>query len=217
MSGGEVDLTEYVPMDRWRRTGRIGAIRRRVRRVAVGAGIVFLGLTLAPPGRDGSLLVGMVRLLSLVTGVSAWSVGRALEEAAGDGGDGSVLAAVGSLVLVTLAWSADRSRTGALLWRLLVGEVVASATETDAVGASTAPDDPTGSAAVTESDGNVASRPSGSYLGILATLLVGGAVVLSYLSRAGTDGIDPGQIGVFLLLTAAVGGVVGLLAALSLG
>lgn len=217
MSGVEIDATEYVPVDRWRRLGRIDAIRKRVRRVAIGAGVVFLGLTLAPPGGDGSLLVGMIRLLSLVTGISAWSVSEALDGTTDEAdGRGSTLAAIGVLVLAALAWSADRSRAGALLWRLLLGEVVASATATDATGTSAGTDaGATGSVTVDEE--GVASRPGGTYLGILAALLGGGAVALMSLPEAGAGGIALGQLAVFLLLTAVVGGVVGLLAALSLG
>jgi len=213
MSGVEIESTEGVPVDRWRRLGRIGAIRRRVRRIAIGAGVVFLGLTLAPPGRDPSLLVGVIRLLSLVTGVSAWSVSAALDEATDDDGDGSVLAAVGVLVLVALAWSADRSRLGALLWRVLLGEVAASATDFD-TGSTNVDADPetTGNVAVT-AGGREAARPGGTYLGILAALLAGGAVALAFLPRGG----GLGEAGVFLLVTAVVGGLVGLLAALSLG
>jgi hypothetical protein len=221
MSGVEIDSTEYVPVERWRRLGRIDAIRRRVRRIAIGAGVVFLGLTLAPPGEGESLLFGAIRLLSLVTGISAWSVSEALDGATDDDGDGSVLAAVGVLVLVALAWGADRSRTGALLWRVLLGEVAASTTGADAGdagGPGVASDgDATGSAPVTADDGEAGSRPRGSSLGILAVLLGGGAVALTYLPRAGAGGVGFGQVGVFLLLMGVVGGVVGLLAALSLG
>jgi len=213
MNEVEIESTEGVPVDRWRRLGRIDAIRRRVRRIAIGAGVVFLGLTLAPPGRDPSLLVGVIRLLSLVTGVSAWSVSAALDGATDDDGDGSVLAAVGVLVLVALAWSADRSRLGALLWRVLLGEVAASATDFDTGRTNVDAD--------TEATGNVgviagsreAARPGGTYLGILADLLAGGAVALAFLPR----GSGLGEAGVFLLVTAVVGGLVGLLAALSLG
>lgn len=223
MSGVEIDATEYVPVDRWQQVGQIDAIRRRVRRLAIGAGVVFLGVTLAPLDGEWSLLVGGVRLLSLATGVSAWSVSEALAGEAGDGddgdGDGSVLAAVGVVVLVALAWSADRSRAGALLWRVLLGEVATATTGIGAGGAGVTPDtgaDTTGSTAVTAGDEAVSSRPSGTYLGILAVLLGGGAIALTALPGTGTGG-GAGQLGVFLLLTAVVGGVVGLLAALSLG
>jgi hypothetical protein len=212
MSGVEIESIEYVPVDRWRRLGRTDAIRRRLRRIAIGAGVVFLGLTLAPPGRDPSLLVGVLRLLSLVTGVSTWSVSAALDGATDDG-DSSVLAAVGVLVLVALAWSADRSRLGALLWRVLLGEVAASATEFDTgrrnVDADT---ETTGTVAVT-AGGREAARSGGTYLGLLAALLAGGAVALAFFPRGG----GLGEAGVFLLVTAVVGGLVGLLAALSLG
>jgi hypothetical protein len=215
MSEVEVDAREYVPIDRWRRRGRIGAIRKRVRRLAVGSGAVFLALTLASPDGELSLLVGAVRLLSLVTGISAWSVNEALGEA-DDDGDGSVLAAVGVVVLVGLAWGAEHSAAGALLRRLVLGEV-ASVAGTDVDAASTArvttEDDPTATAAA-DSDASDGSRPVGTYLGLVTVLLVGGAVSLLALPRAG--GIDPGSVGVFLLLTAVIGGVVGLFAGLSI-
>lgn len=213
MSGIEIESTEYVPVDRWRRLGRIDAIRRRVRRIAIGAGVVFLGLTLAPPGWDPSPLVTAIRLLSLGTGVSAWSVSAALDGATDDDGDGSLLAAVGVLVLVALAWSADRSRLGALLWRVLLGEVATSATDLDTgrtnVDVET---ETTESVDVTAGD-RKAARSGGTYLGVLAALLVGGTVALAFLPRGG----GLGEAGVFLLVTAVVGGLVGLLAALSLG
>jgi hypothetical protein len=216
MSGREIDDTERVPIDRWRRMGRIDAIRRRGKRIAVGAGVVFLGLTLVPAGENWSLLFGVGRLLSLVTGVSAWSVSEAL-----DGDDDSVLAALGILVLVALAWSADRSRIGAIVSRALLGEVAASTAGVDTNGtAATAGADPTSRAddpGVTASAGDAASRPGGASLGVLATLLAGGAVALASLPQGGLGGSALGQFGLFVLLTAVVGGIVGLLAAVSFG
>jgi len=233
MSEVAVDAREYVPVDRWRRLGRLGAIRKRVRRIAVGAGVVFLGLTLAPSGGELSTLVGVGRLLSLVTGLSAWSVSEALGEATGDDGDGSVLAAVGVVVLVALAWSAERSDAGALLWRLGLGEAasaIGTGAETGGAGVDggatstarvTTETDPTAGAAVdptataaADRDVNAGARPAGTYLGLVTVFLVGAAALLLALPRAG--GIGPGSVGVFLLLTAAVGSVVGLFAGVSL-
>ncbi|WP_299334738.1 hypothetical protein [Haloplanus sp.] len=236
MSGVAVDATEYVPVDRWRRLGRIDAIRTRVKRIAIGAGIALVGLTLWPAG-DLSPVVGLIRLLALVTGVSAWSVSEALKTATDDDADdGSVLAAVGVIVLAALAWGAGRSNAGSLLWRLLLGEAVTAATEPDAGGtdvgsagsvvADTDPTvdgradptaganiDPTATAAA-DRDVGAASQPTSTYVGLLAALLAGGVVLLASLPRAG--GFDPGAVGVFLLLTAVVGGVVGLFAGLSI-
>jgi len=214
MSGTTVDATEYVPVDRWRRLGRIDAIRKRVKRIAIGAGVVFLGLTLAPSPGDLSLLVTAIRLLSLVTGVSAWSVGEALGTADDEDGDGSALAAVGVLVLVALAWSAERSDAGSILWRLLLGETATAVSDSGVGGMGT--DVGTGSAdsPVTERNVDGESRPAGTSLGLLVVCLIGGAVILSSWPRAG--GVGSGGLVVFLLLTAVVGGVVGLLAGLSL-
>jgi hypothetical protein len=224
MSGRTVDATEYVPVDRWRQLGRIDAIRTRVRRIAIGAGVVFLGLTLAPSGGDLSLLVAVIRLLSLVTGISAWSVGEALGAATDGEDDGSALATVGVLVLVALAWGAERSDAGSVLWRLLLGETVTAVTESGAGGMDTGIGAGTAGSPVTDADsatGSVAdrsvgaeSRPAGTYIGLLVVLLIGGAVVLMSVPRTG--GIEPGGLGVFLLVTAVVGGVVGLFAGLSL-
>jgi hypothetical protein len=228
MSGIAVDATEYVPVDRWRRLGRIDAIRTRVKRVAIGAGIVFVGLTLGPSG-ELSLLIGLIRLIALVTGVSAWSVSEALKTATDDDADdGSILAAVGVIVLAALAWGAGRSNAGSLLWRLLLGEAVTAATEPDAGGTDVGPagsvvtdTDPTAGAnpdptatAATGRDVGAASQPTSTYVGLLAALLAGGVVLLPSIPRAG--GFDPGAMGVFLLLTAVVGGVVGLFAGLSI-
>jgi hypothetical protein len=213
MSGIEIESTEYVPVDRWQRLGRIDAIRRRVRRIAIGAGVVFLGLTLAPPGWDPSPLVTAIRLLSLGTAVSAWSVSAALDGATDDDGDGSLLAAVGVLVLVALAWSADRSRLGALLWRVLLGEVATSATDLDTGRTNVDVETETTESVAVTAEVRKAARSGGTYLGLLAALLVGGTVALAFLPRGG----GLGEAGVFLLVTAVVGGLVGLLAALSLG
>ncbi|GAB3314586.1 hypothetical protein [Haloplanus salinarum] len=215
MSGTTVDAAEYVPVDRWRRLGRIDAIRKRVKRIAIGAGVVFLGLTLVPSRGDLSLLVTAIRLLSLLTGVSAWSVSEALGTATDDeDGDGSALAAVGVLVLVALAWGAERSDAGSILWRLLLGETATAVSDSGVGGMGT--DVGTGSAdsPVTERNVDGESRPAGTPLGLLLVFLIGGAVILSSWPRAG--GFESGGLAVFLLLTAVVGGVVGLFAGLSL-
>ncbi|MFB6255376.1 MAG: hypothetical protein ABEH58_01395 [Haloplanus sp.] len=217
-----VDARDHVPVDRWKQLGLIDGIRRRVRRIAIGAGILFLGLTLAPGGGDLSAVLGVVRLLSLATGVSAWSVSAALAGAIdGDEEDDSILAAVGVVVLVALAWSAERSTAGTVLWRALLGDAAASAAGADA-GASTGVDidvdasaDATAAGARGES-GKMKARPRGTYLGIVAVLLVGGAVLLASAPGFGGGEVGARQVGAFLLLTAVVGGVVGLVAALSL-
>jgi hypothetical protein len=216
MSEATVDATEYVPVDRWRRLGRIDAIRKRVRRIAIGAGIVFFGLTVAPSGGDLSLLLGVIRLVSLVTGISAWSVSEALGTATEDEDedeDGSILAAVGIIVLAVLAWSAERSGAGSLLWRLLLGEAVSAATGSDASGTAITDADPTAGATATRNV-DAESQPAGAYLGPFVVFLVGAAVILLSLPRTGR--IGPGGLGVFLLLTVVVGSVVGLLAGLSI-
>jgi len=212
MSEIAVDAREYVPVDRWRQEGQIGAIRKRVRRLAVAAGVVFFTLTLASPEGELSLLVGAMRLLSLVTGISAWSMTEALGDA-DDDGDGSVLAAVGVVVLVGLWWGAERSAAGALLRRLVLGEV-ASAAGVDATSTGQVITEGDSTVAVADRDVSAGSRSVGTYLGVVAALLVGGSVVLSALPRA--DGVDPGSLGVFLLLTAVVGGVVGLFAGVAI-
>lgn len=214
MSEIEVDAREYVPVDRWRREGQIDAIRKRVRRLAVGAGVVFLTLTLTPSDGELSLLVGAVRLLSLVTGISAWSMTEALGDADSDG-DGSILAAVGVIVLVGLSWGAERSAAGALLRRLVLGEVASAAgAEVNATSTAQVITDEDSTATVADRDASAGSRPVGAYLGLVTILLVGGSVVLLALPQAG--GVTPGSLGVFLLLVAVVGGVVGLFAGLSI-
>ncbi|RCU47111.1 hypothetical protein DU504_07240 [Haloplanus salinus] len=197
----ELDARERIPVERWRRAGRIVPIRRRVRRIAIGSGLLFVVLTLVPSDGDWSVLVSVARLLSLVAGIGAWSVSEALAGVTGDDGDGGVLAVLGTVVLVALAWSADRSGAGTLLWRALLGSV--SARADDREGAATG--DVTSGAT-----GDVtATRPTSAVVGVLTAFLAGGGVLVALRPQGG------GGVGTFVVGAVVVGVLVGLLAAVS--
>lgn len=197
----ELDARERIPVERWRRAGRIVPIRRRVRRIAIGSGLLFVVLTLVPSDGDWSVLVSVARLLSLVAGIGAWSVSEALAGVTGDDGDGGVLAVLGTVVLVALAWSADRSGAGTLLWRALLGSVSARADDREGAAAGDVTSGATGDV--------TATRPTSAVVGVLAAFLAGGGVLVVLRPQGG------GGVGTFVVGAVVVGVLVGLLAAVS--
>lgn len=197
----ELDARERIPVERWRRAGRIVPIRRRVRRIAIGSGLLFVVLTLVPSDGDWSVLASVARLLSLVAGIGAWSVSEALAGVTGDDGDGGVLAVLGTVVLVALAWSADRSGAGTLLWRALLGSVSARADDREGAAAGDVTSGATG--------GVTATRPTSAVVGVLAAFLAGGGVLVALRPQGG------GGVGTFVVGAVVVGVLVGLLAAVS--
>ena len=198
----ELDARERIPVERWRRAGRIVPIRRRVRRIAIGSGLLFVVLTLVPSDGDWSVLASVARLLSLVAGIGAWSVSEALAGVTGDDGDdGGVLAVLGTVVLVALAWSADRSGAGTLLWRALLGSVSARADDREGAAAGDVTSGATGDV--------TATRPTSAVVGVLAAFLAGGGVLVALRPQGG------GGVGTFVVGAAVVGVLVGLLAAVS--
>lgn len=197
----ELDARERIPVERWRRAGRIVPIRRRVRRIAIGSGLLFVVLTLVPSDGDWSVLASVARLLSLVAGIGAWSVSEALAGVTGDDGDGGVLAVLGTVVLVALAWSADRSGAGTLLWRALLGSVSARADDREGAAAGDVTSGATGDV--------TATRPTSAVVGVLAAFLAGGGVLVALRPQGG------GGVGTFVVGAVVVGVLVGLLAAVS--
>lgn len=197
----ELDARERIPVERWRRAGRIVPIRRRVRRIAIGSGLLFVVLTLVPSDGDWSVLASVARLLSLVAGIGAWSVSEALAGVTGDDGDGGVLAVLGTVVLVALAWSADRSGAGTLLWRALLGSVSARADDREGAAAGDVTSGATGDV--------TAARPTSAVVAVLAAVLAGGGVLVALRPQGG------GGVGTFVVGAVVVGVLVGLLAAVS--
>ena len=205
----ELDARERIPVERWRRAGRIVPIRRRVRRIAIGSGLLFVVLTLVPSDGDWSVLASVARLLSLVAGIGAWSVSEALAGVTGDDGDGGVLAVLGTVVLVALAWSADRSGAGTLLWRALLGSVSARADDREGAAAGDVTSGATGDVTSGATGDVTATRPTSAVVGVLAAFLAGGGVLVVLRPQGG------GGVGTFVVGAVVVGVLVGLLAAVS--